>query len=56
MNLENCNAKYTPLSEGTLPKDTEGAPCNEAFNYPSVLEMLLYVHGHSRPDMSFAVS
>ena len=41
---------------GTLPKDEQGTKCNEDFNYASVVGMLLYLEGHTRPDISFAVN
>ena len=56
MGLENANPKETPAKHGTLPKDAQGEDCNEDFNYASVVGMLLYLEGHSRPDISFAVN
>ena len=43
MNLGNGNAKITPASERSLPKDAEGEPCNETFSYPNFLGILLYL-------------
>ena len=54
--LDDANTKETPTIRGALPKDLDGDDCNEGFNYASVLGMLLYLHGHSRPDISFAVN
>jgi hypothetical protein len=45
----------TPATE-VLGRDTEGEPPNCTFNYASVIGMLWYVYGHSRPDLGFAVS
>ena len=56
MGLDNSNPKGTPTIEGTLPKDLNGEPCNENFNYASVVGMLMYLQGHSRPDIAFAVN
>jgi hypothetical protein len=55
MGLEGANGKRTPAVVGSLGKDEDGAPCNEAFSYPSVVGMLMYLSGHSRPDIGFAV-
>jgi hypothetical protein len=45
----------TPAEVGALPKDADGAEALGNFSYPSVIGMLLYLTGHSRPDISFAV-
>ena len=45
----------TPAEAGPLPKDTDGDPPAGTFNYGSVIGMLLYLCGHSRPDIAFAV-
>ena len=39
-----------------IGKDEDGDPPNSTFNYASVIGMLWYVYGHSRPDLGFAVS
>jgi hypothetical protein len=44
-----------PAEVGALPKDADGAEALGNFSYPSVIGMLLYLTGHSRPDISFAV-
>ena len=49
-------AKKTPAAFGALPKDKEGEPAEGKFAYASVVGMLLYVCGHSRPELQFAVS
>ena len=56
MGLDDANCKETPATCSTLPKDKDGEECNEDFNYASVLGMLLYLQGHTRPDISFAVN
>lgn len=53
--LEGSKSKETPAILGALPKDENGEPCNEYFNYGSVVGMLMYLAGHSRPDLGFAV-
>jgi hypothetical protein len=45
----------TPATE-VLGRDAEGEPPNCTFNYASVIGMLWYVYGHSRPDLGFSVS
>ena len=45
----------TPAEIGPLPKDEDGEPASGMINYASVVGMLLYLCGHSRPDISFAV-
>ena len=32
LGLDDCNAKDTPATHGTLPKDADGEECNEGFN------------------------
>ena len=39
-----------------LGKDQDGDPADCSFNYASVIGMLWYLYGHSRPDLGFAVS
>ena len=45
----------TPANE-VLGKDENGEPPQCAFNCASVIGMLWHLHGHSRPDLGFAVS
>jgi len=56
MGLEGSNPKGTPSLEGTLTKDYTGDSYNEGFNYASVVGMLMYRQGHSRPDITFSVN
>jgi hypothetical protein len=47
--------KDTPAETSPLPKDANGEPADPTFNYASIIGMLLYLSGHSRPDIAFAV-
>ena len=46
----------TPETYGALGSDKEGLEAQGVHNYYSVIRMLLYLSGHSRPDIHFAVS
>ncbi|EJK75839.1 hypothetical protein THAOC_02428 [Thalassiosira oceanica] len=53
---EMSNKVETPALSGVaLGRDVDGEPAFENFNYASVVGMLLYLCGHSRPDIAFAV-
>lgn len=45
----------TPAEASPLPKDASGDPASGSFNYAAVIGMMLYLSGHSRPDIAFAV-
>jgi len=45
----------TPAEQAPLPRDLSGQPASGTINYASVVGMLLYLCGHSRPDIAFAV-
>ena len=51
-----AHAKATPAEHKPLVRDTEGLPAEGAFSYSSVVGMLLYLSGHSRPDIAYAVN
>ncbi len=46
----------TPAAFGALGKDEDGEPAKGLYSYASVVGMLLYLSGHSRPDIHFAVT
>ena len=48
--------KHTPAGHEPLTKDISGDPPDAIYNYSSVVGMLQYLQGHSRPDITYAVS
>ena len=48
--------KHTPATAEPLVKDEFGDPPDGSYSYPSVIGMLQYLQGHSRPDITYAVS
>jgi hypothetical protein len=54
--MKDSNPKSTPADPKPLGKDVNGKPFGESWSYPSVVGMLLYLSGNSRPDIAFAVN
>jgi hypothetical protein len=52
--MEDCNTVSTPAVPGAIGTDKNGSPFNEKWEYGSVIGMLLYLSGNSRPDIVFA--
>ena len=48
--------KQTPAAYGALPMDEHGEPPQGKYNYASIVGMIGYLHGHTRPDITFAAS
>ena len=48
--------KYTPSEAKPLVKDEDGEESSGTFSYSSVVGMLLYLSGHTRPDITYAVN
>lgn len=49
LGLQDATNKFTPAEGTPLVRDTDGEAFPETFNYASVIGMLLYLAGHSRP-------
>ena len=56
LDVDHSTPKSTLYSKAPLTKDVDGDPCSESFTYASIVGMLLYLSGHSRPDISYSVS
>ena len=53
--MEQCNTKATPCNVEPLGTDKTGQPCQEQWEYASVVGMLMYLCSNSRPDIQYAV-
>ena len=53
--MQGCTPQAVPADAKTLGKDKDGPAFKETWNYRSVVGMLLYLAGNSRPDIAFAV-
>ena len=51
-----ARGKHTPAETKPLVKDEDGVAATEGFSYSSVVGMLLYLSGHTRPDITYAVN
>jgi hypothetical protein len=49
-------SKWTPAEATPLTRDQDGEPPQGSFSYSSVVGMLLYLSGHTRPDIAYAVN
>ena len=56
LDVKFANPKQTPATGVSLIRDEDGEPMDGDFNYASVVGMLLYLSGHSRPDIAYAVN
>ncbi len=56
LDMDQTNAKGTPDERKPLVKDENGKPQQDTFNYASVVGILLYLLGHTRPDLAYSVS
>ena len=51
-----CNPNWTPVSSTPLGSNPYGEPMDEAWNYRSIIGMLLYLTTNTRPGCTLAVS
>jgi hypothetical protein len=51
-----AKGKYTPSESKPLVKDINGNSASGALSYNSVVDMLLYLSGHTCPNITFAVN
>ena len=56
MKISKLPRKFTPADTTPLVKDEKGEPPELKYNYANIVGMLQYLQGHSRPDITFAVS
>ena len=56
LNMDQTNSKGTPAEHKPLVKDENGKPQQDTFNYATFVGMLLYLLGHTRPDLAYSVS
>ena len=54
--MKDYNKAVVPADPKPLGKDVDGEPFDEPWEYASVVGMMLYLSGNSRPDISFAVN
>ncbi len=51
-----ARGKHMPAETKPLVKDEDGVAAAKGFSYSSVVGMLLYLLGHNRPDITYAVN
>jgi hypothetical protein len=56
LDIGTTSGKFTPAEAKPLVKDSDGEPALGDFSYSSVVGMLLYLAGHTRPDIAYAVN
>ena len=56
LDVATAKKKLTPATSEPLIRDEDGEPMEADFNYASVVGMMLYLSGHSRPDITYAVN
>jgi len=56
MDIEGANLKAKPAKTEALPVDKLGNPTQASFKNASIVGMLQFLQGRTRPDITFAVS
>ena len=51
-----AKGKYTPAGSVTLAKNEDGVLASGILNYINVVGIMLYLSGHTRPEISFTVN
>ncbi len=52
LNVGTSNGKFTPVEGKSLAKHAHEEPASGNLNYSSVVGMLLYLAGHTHPDIT----
>ena len=56
LDVDHSTQNSTPCMKDPLTKNLDGDPCSESFAHASIIGMLMYLDGHSRPEISYNVS
>ena len=51
-----AKGKYTTVGSVPLAKNEDGVPASGSFKYSSVVGIMLYLSGHTRPYIYFAIN
>ena len=55
LELKGAKGRKNPAELGALPSHKDGNTCNESFNVASIVGMMSYLSGHTRPELEFSV-